>query len=223
MFYPASQQVDTPAFSDEERSARQQWPADSNTPCYVILFGVGEADVEGIYTLRTTDWQSDDMTSVDTVVAFESEVDAQRFATLLEASLSHKPCVFPISWADVTEWCNDSNTRCRLEPAGSLLIPPESNVEQTDWERALALQRGEFKVLDQEPQVHDSDPVYASASGNGGNSGNVFLDAPEWWLSVPASEEEGWIGDDVVQRVAKHLAEADLAAVRAGLERLMNQ
>lgn len=130
----------------------QDCSSNTNKQCYVILFGTGSEETEGIYTLRTVDCGEDGETmNVDTVVAFENEVDAQRFATLLEASLKHQPAVYSTSWSDITEWCEENNARCRLEPSGSLLIPPESNVSVTDWERALALQRGEFTVLDYEP------------------------------------------------------------------------
>lgn len=210
MFYPAAQA----AAAAEDAARAAPWPTDADTSCYVILFGVGEEDVEGIYTLRTTDPDAfETVTSVDTVVAFESEVDAQRFATLLEASLAYKPCVYPISWADVTEWCEDSNTRCRLEPAGSLLIPPESNVERTDWERALALQRGEYRVLDAEPGVGGSedaavDPVYA---------GWTFYDELGAWAEEEAER------DEVATSVDCRILAADLAEIRAELERLLDQ
>lgn len=126
-------------------------PSDTSQ-CYVILFGMGSEETEGIYTLRTVDCGNDgEPVNVDTVVAFENEIDAQRFATLLEASLRHQPAVYSTSWSDITEWCSENNARCRMESSGSLLIPPESNVSVTDWERALALQRGEFSVLEEEP------------------------------------------------------------------------
>ena len=136
--------------------AAQQQRESSQRQCFVILFGMGSEETEGIYTLRTVEYEEGDMVNVDTVVAFATEVDAQRFATLLEASLRHHPAVYSTSWVDITEWCEENNARCRLEPSGSLLIPPESNVSVTDWERALALQRGEFSVLEKEPMISQS-------------------------------------------------------------------
>ena len=41
--------------------------------------------------------------------------------------------------------------RCRLEPCGSLLIPPDANVRDTAWERTRALRDGRWDVLEQEP------------------------------------------------------------------------
>lgn len=40
---------------------------------------------------------------------------------------------------------------CRLEPQGSLLIPPDFNVGVTDWERSMRLREGRFAVLEAEP------------------------------------------------------------------------
>lgn len=153
----------------------------SQKQCYVILFGMGSEETEGIYTLRTVEYEEGDVVNVDTVVAFSTEVDAQRFATLLEASLRHHPAVYSTSWVDITEWCEENNARCRLEPSGSLLIPPESNVSVTDWERALALQRGEFSVLEEEPMIsamHSMDGVEdalvdASFDGHVDNVSNI--------------------------------------------------
>jgi len=145
------------------------------TPCYVILFGMGSEETEGIYTLRTVeacDWSDgEDVMNVDTVVAFEDEVDAQRFATLLEASLRHQPAVYSTTWGDITEWSTENAARCRLEPSGSLLLPPESNVSVTDWERALALQRGQYTVLDEEPDAV-GEKAKSGATGLGGPNTN---------------------------------------------------
>jgi Protein of unknown function (DUF3110) len=42
---------------------------------YVILFGVGQKDTEGIYSLRAL---SNDGLTQETIIAFESEEDAER-------------------------------------------------------------------------------------------------------------------------------------------------
>lgn len=215
VFYPTSQDLALD-FENDARPGSRAWPSEVDAPpCYVILFGVGEEATEGIYTLRTLD--VDGSTNVDTVVAFESEVDAQRFATLLEATMFHKPSVFSLSWADVTEWCNETNTRCRLEAAGSLLIPPEANVGVTDWERALALQRGEFQVL-------DSEPAYGAAlNGNDASledalAPGFFIDGPEWVYGESRNSQDA----DFSNIVDSKLADANIAAIRADLERLLN-
>lgn len=230
MFYPSTQQAAVDFQDGDSPSSRERPFHTSTAPCYVILFGVGEESMEGIYTLRTQ--EPDGLTNVDTVVAFESEVDAQRFATLLEATMVHKPSVFSISWGDVTDWCNESNTRCRLEPAGSLFIPPEANVGVTDWERALALQRGEYRVLDSEPTVGNEsgavEPLYNGLL-NGTDvvasvANGFFIDGPDWVFNE--DEEEVEVDDqlaDVSSVMDDALADAaNLAAIRASLERLLN-
>lgn len=129
---------------------------------FVILFGVGSPDArdsEGIYSLRAME-QGEDLPS-DTVVAFENEDDAIRYSTLLEATMDHQPTVWPIEWKELVDFCNTSGYRCRLEPRGSLLIPPDINVGMTDWEKSVRLRRGEFLVLDSEPAL---DPEWHALS-----------------------------------------------------------
>ena len=211
VFYPPSQhlgrayaQPSAPAEPSESAAA----PRDGT--CHVILFGVGEEMTEGIYTLRTQDFVEGDFANVDTVVAFEAAVDAERFATMLEASLGHEPTVFPITWEDITEWCGDNNTRCRLEPAGSLILPPASNLGVTDWERLLSLRRNEFKVLDAEPAVGEAASPAALAPG-------FFIDGPDW----VHHEEPAAAADHLGNIVDSRLADASMATIRQDLERLM--
>ncbi|KAL4457785.1 hypothetical protein ABPG75_012650 [Micractinium tetrahymenae] len=150
--------------------------------CFVILFGVGRAETEGIYSLRAV--AKDDGLPVDTIVAFENEDDAVRYSTLLEATMDHEPTVWPIEWGELLEFCNSAGYRCRLEPAGSLLIPPDYNVGMTDWEKSLKLRRGEFGVLGEQ----EAAPAPAAMRG-------LALDAAAagWgWAAeeLPQDEEE---------------------------------
>jgi hypothetical protein len=160
--------------------------------CFVILFGVGRHETEGIYTLRTQECVDGAATNVDTALAFESEVDAARFATLLAATLDHEPTVSALPWADMAGWCDETNSRCWVERAGSLLLPPHANLPFTDWERALRLEAGQFSVLEAEP---------ARAAQPGG----FFIEGPEWAL------EEAGTGGGAAARAA-----------RAALERSFN-
>ncbi|GIM12826.1 hypothetical protein Vretimale_16056 [Volvox reticuliferus] len=116
---------------------------------FVILFGVGERETEGIYSLRAF---SNDGSPHETIIAFECEEEAQRYAGLLEASMDHKPHVCSIPPLELLSFCLDQTYACRLEPKGSLLIPPDFNVAITDWERSLRLRDGKFAVLDAEPE-----------------------------------------------------------------------
>jgi len=181
---------------------------DGQTKCYVILFGMGSEETEGIYTLRTVEAHDEgDVTNVDTVVAFEDEVDAQRFSTLLEASLRHQPAVYSTTWGDITEWSTENAARCRLEPSGSLLLPPESNVSVTDWERALALQRGQYTVLEEEPQaILGQDEI---------------VDDAELFRMDEVTFDQKMEYDNVSNIVDSRMANSSLNSVREELERLL--
>jgi hypothetical protein len=216
--------ADKNSYCSSFSAARSQTIAD-HEQCYVILFGMGSEETEGIYTLRTVEYEDGDVVNVDTVVAFANEVDAQRFATLLEASLKHHPAVYSTSWGDITEWCEENNAKCRLEPSGSLLIPPESNVSVTDWERALALQRGEYSVLEEEPAR--AGPIMNLDSSSVDKEHDIVfkMDVEEEQLfesmfdfhHVGNSSDQ----DNVSNIVDSRLANASLNSVREELERLL--
>ncbi|WIA14523.1 hypothetical protein OEZ85_003042 [Tetradesmus obliquus] len=130
---------------------------------YVLLFGVGQKDTEGIYSLRAV---SDDGLPTETIIAFENMEDAIRYAALLEATMEHCPHVCSIPPTELMAFCSDSGYRCRLELEGSLLMPPDYNVHITDWERSLRLREGKFHVLPEEPEFSSS----SNSSGAGGRS-----------------------------------------------------
>lgn len=71
-FYPTSH-IDLNWGTDAGQAA-----AEGRARCFVILFGVGRAETEGIYSLRAV--AKDDGLPVDTIVAFENEDDALRWA-----------------------------------------------------------------------------------------------------------------------------------------------
>jgi hypothetical protein len=51
---------------------------------YVLLFGVGQKDTEGIYSLRAV---SDDGLPTETIIAFENMEDAIRWARMRQQQL----------------------------------------------------------------------------------------------------------------------------------------
>jgi hypothetical protein len=53
--------------------------------------------------------------------------------------MSHAPTVCSIPPSELVEFCAEAGYCCRMEPAGSLLIPPDYNVGVTDWERSKRL------------------------------------------------------------------------------------
>ena len=92
---------------------------------YVLLFNAGTEN-EGIHTIQIGDRNK--------VLMFESEEDATRFGILLEAQDFPPPNVEPISDGEIKEFCQSADYDWELVPAGHLAIPPEQNVEQTDWQ-----------------------------------------------------------------------------------------
>lgn len=92
---------------------------------FVLLFNVGTSN-EGIHTIQMGDRNK--------VLMFESEDDATRYALLLEAQDFPPPSIEGIDSQDVEEFCRSADYDCQLVEAGMLAIPPESNVEQTDWD-----------------------------------------------------------------------------------------
>jgi hypothetical protein len=53
--------------------------------------------------------------------------------------MPHQPIVGGLPPGELSAFCHERGYHCRLELAGSLLMPPETNVGLTDWERALRL------------------------------------------------------------------------------------
>lgn len=91
---------------------------------YVLLYNSNTAN-EGIHTLQIGDR--------DFVLMFESEDDATRYALLLEAQDFPTPSVEAIEQDEVEDFCVSAGYESKFINEGMLEIPPETNVEQTDW------------------------------------------------------------------------------------------
>jgi hypothetical protein len=92
---------------------------------YVLLFNA-RTENEGIHTLKSGDR--------DVILMFESEDDATRFGLMLEAQDFASPSVEAFESEEIEEFCQDANYDCKLVPEGTLVVPPETNVDQTDWD-----------------------------------------------------------------------------------------
>ncbi|GFR41615.1 hypothetical protein Agub_g2340 [Astrephomene gubernaculifera] len=181
---------------------------------FVILFGVGQRATEGIYSLRAF---SIDGVPHETIIAFECEEEAQRYACLLEAAMEHTPQVCSIPPRELLSFCQDQAYACRLEPRGSLLIPPDINVSITDWERSLRLRDGQFAVLDSEPDVRHS-----GSSGGGGSNGAAAAAALTTTAAPPAvSGNSGGAAFGSALARYSGLSGPELEAIRARLESLL--
>ncbi|ACK66067.1 conserved hypothetical protein [Rippkaea orientalis PCC 8801] len=93
---------------------------------YVLLFNA-RTENEGIHTLQ--------IGNRNKVLMFESEDDATRYALLLEAQDFPTPTPEPFDSAEIEAFCREADYDCEIIKEGMLAIPPEQNVEQTDWEK----------------------------------------------------------------------------------------
>jgi Protein of unknown function (DUF3110) len=92
---------------------------------YVILFNA-RTDNEGIHSVRTE--------GHDLIYMFADEDDATRYAMMLEAQDLPTPAVEPLDSQEIEEFCADSNYECVLIEQGMLVVPPENNLPDTDWQ-----------------------------------------------------------------------------------------
>ena len=92
---------------------------------FVLLFNA-RTENEGIHTIRIGDRNK--------VLMFESEDDATRFALMLEAQDFPTPTVEPMDRSEIEEFCKSADYDCEIvATGGDLIIPPEQNVDETDW------------------------------------------------------------------------------------------
>lgn len=92
---------------------------------FVLLFNA-RTENEGIHTIQVGDRNK--------VLMFESEDDATRYALMLEAQDFQTPTVEAFDSEEIKEFCQSADYDWEIVPTDSALaIPPEINVEQTDW------------------------------------------------------------------------------------------
>ncbi|CCI17138.1 conserved hypothetical protein [Microcystis aeruginosa PCC 9807] len=106
---------------------------------FVLLFNAGTEN-EGIHTIQ--------MGAINKVLMFESEDDATRYALLLEAQDFPTPTVEKIDSEEVAEFCRGAGYQAEMIAAGMLVIPPESNAEELDWQKEeVPLAEEEFSEI----------------------------------------------------------------------------
>lgn len=115
---------------------------------FVLLFNAGTEN-EGIHSLKVGDR--------NVVLMFVSEDDATRFALMLEAQDFPTATVEEIEAEEIEEFCRDAGYDCQLVEEGMLAMPPETNVEQTDW------QADADRV--KEPEMSDLDRIRRQLEG----------------------------------------------------------
>lgn len=92
---------------------------------FVLLFNA-RTENEGIHTVRVGERNK--------VLIFESEDDATRFALMLEAQDFPTATVEGIDTEEIKEFCESADYDWEIISDGALALPPETNVEQTDWQ-----------------------------------------------------------------------------------------
>lgn len=120
---------------------------------FVLLFNA-RTENEGIHTIQLGDRNK--------VLMFESEDDAARFGLMLEAQDFPTPTVEEIDEEEIKEFCESVDYDWELIPDGALALPPENNVEQTDWQ-AEAKQETEEGV--EEISEHELDAIRRRLEG----------------------------------------------------------
>ena len=96
---------------------------------YVILFNA-RTDNEGMHSLRVGDRHQ--------VLMFEVEDDAVRFASFLEAQDFPPATVEAFDSEEIEEFCEAAGYEALRVPDGTLLMPPETMVEETTWDPEAA-------------------------------------------------------------------------------------
>jgi hypothetical protein len=91
---------------------------------FVLLFNA-RTDNEGIHTVQ--------MGERNKVLMFESEDDAIRYALLLEAQDFPNPTVEVMDSEEIEAFCRSADYDCEIVKEGMLAIPPDKNVDNTDW------------------------------------------------------------------------------------------
>jgi hypothetical protein len=101
---------------------------------FVLLFNA-RTENEGIHTVRIADPESAlPGAGRNQVLMFESEDDATRFALMLEAQDFPPATVEAMDSEEIKEFCESADYDWKLVPDGALALPPETNVEATDWQ-----------------------------------------------------------------------------------------
>lgn len=93
---------------------------------HILLFNAG-TDNEGIHTIQIGDR--------NTILMFQEEDDALRYAGLLEAQDFPEATVEAIDSEEVEQFCRQADYDWKMVESGQLEIPPEKNVEELSWEQ----------------------------------------------------------------------------------------
>jgi hypothetical protein len=91
---------------------------------WVLLFNT-DPDNQGIYAR----WEG----GQNNVIAFTDEDDATRYGLMLEAQDFLCPTPEQIDEQELKEFCQEAGYGLMVISEGDLALPPEQNMEETDW------------------------------------------------------------------------------------------
>jgi len=120
---------------------RNSWPRESDdhlslSRVSVLLYNP-RTEHEGIYCLQKQIREEDGKVhNVNTIVLFEKQEDAERYAGFLEAQDFPMPQVESLDLREVAAFALKEGYTTSLIPAGQLFLPPQDNVpsEERDWQ-----------------------------------------------------------------------------------------
>lgn len=95
---------------------------------YILLFNP-RTDNEGIHTVQVGER--------NTILMFQNEDDATRYAGLLEAQDFLSPKVEAIDSEEVKQFCRKADYNWEIVDSEKLAIPPRRNVEKPDWDETV--------------------------------------------------------------------------------------
>ena len=91
---------------------------------YILLINA-RTENEGIHTIQ--------MGGVNQVLMFQEEDDAIRYALMLEAQDFPEATIEGFDSEEIEEFCRSAGYEWKIIAKNQLEIPPENNLEETDW------------------------------------------------------------------------------------------
>jgi hypothetical protein len=99
---------------------------------YILLFNSG-TDNEGIHTIQISKSEDGVKQLRNKILMFASEDDATRYALMLEAQDFPSATIEVIDSEEIEAFCQDADYDWEIVGEGELAIPPQANLEDTDW------------------------------------------------------------------------------------------
>ncbi len=98
---------------------------------------------------------------------FQSEDDALRFALMLEAQDFPEATVEAFEAEEIEEFCSGAGYDAELIEEGMLAMPPETNLEKTDWKIEQDSDEDDLDLDDPvtKPEISDLDRIRRQLEG----------------------------------------------------------